>query len=67
MSHSREPFATDAFERVSYGEIDNATPHNLVAMYSCGRIGRVANPPSFWPFDWFRTARRRRADRVSAA
>ncbi|MEO3760315.1 hypothetical protein ABGB19_18775 [Mycobacterium sp. B14F4] len=64
MSQSCEPFATDALEEVAYDEV---TTHNLVAVYSCGRIGRVANPPTFSLADWFRTARRRRTDRVNAA
>ena len=64
MSQVREPFATDAFEEVSYREV---TTQDLIAVYSCGRIGRVANPPTFSLTEWFRSARRRRAERVSAA
>ena len=64
MSQVREPYATDAFEEVSYDEV---TTHDLVAVRSCGRIGRVANPPTFSLTDWFRSARRRRAERLSAA
>lgn len=30
-----------------------------VAVYTCNRLGRVANPPGFSFADWFRTARRR--------
>lgn len=64
MSQSREPFTTDAPQELSYDEV---TTHNLVAVSSCGRMGRTANPPTFSLTDWFRTARRRRADRVNAA
>jgi hypothetical protein len=28
-------------------------------VYTCNRLGRVANPPSFWFADWFRAARHR--------
>jgi len=30
-----------------------------VLMYSCSRLGRVANPPGFSFSTWFRSARRR--------
>ena len=30
-----------------------------VAVYSCNRLGRVANPPGFSLSNWFRSARRR--------
>ena len=29
-----------------------------VLVYSCNRLGRVANPPRFSLSDWFRSARR---------
>ncbi len=29
-----------------------------VAVYSCNRLGRVANPPGFSLSKWFRSARR---------
>ena len=64
MSQSRELFAAEALEDVSYDEV---AADGLVAVYSCGRIGRVANPPTFSLTAWFRIARRRRADRLSAA
>ncbi|ULE31810.1 hypothetical protein K3G64_16660 [Mycobacterium sp. IDR2000157661] len=64
MAQSPEPFTTDALREVSYAEV---TTQNLVAVYACGRIGRIANPPTFSLTDWFRTARRRRADRLNAA
>lgn len=63
MSQEGESFATDALEVVEYDEV---TTQDLVAVHSCGRIGRVANPPTFSLTDWFRT-RRRRTDRLSAA
>lgn len=56
MSQDRKSFATDAFEMAS---CDQLTMHGLVSVYSCGRIGRVANPPTFSLTDWFRSARRR--------
>ncbi|WP_163896474.1 hypothetical protein [Mycolicibacterium pulveris] len=38
---------------------DEVTVDSPVAVYSCSRLGRVANPPSFSLADWFRSARRR--------
>ena len=34
-----------------------------VLVHSCCRLGRTANPPSFWPsfIDWLRPGHRRRA------
>lgn len=64
MSQEREAFAADALEEVSYDEVPT---QGLVAVRSCGRIGLVANPPSFSLTDWFRTTRWRRPNRVSAA
>jgi hypothetical protein len=29
-----------------------------VMVYTCNRLGRVANPPSFWYRAWFRVRRR---------
>jgi hypothetical protein len=64
MSHEREPFAANADCSSSY---DAVTGRGLIAVHSCSRIGLVANPPTFSLADWFRGARRRRADRLSAA
>lgn len=30
-----------------------------LVVYSCNRLGRVANPPGFSLADWFRSGRRR--------
>jgi hypothetical protein len=38
---------------------DEGVAQSPVAVYSCSRLGRVANPPSFSLADWFRSARRR--------
>jgi hypothetical protein len=38
---------------------DEVTAQGPVAIYSCSRIGRVANPPSFSFVDLFRPSRRR--------
>ncbi|MBU8831476.1 hypothetical protein [Mycolicibacterium goodii] len=33
--------------------------HQPIMVYTCNRIGRVANPPSFSLAGWLRTGRRR--------
>ncbi len=38
---------------------DEVTAQAPVAVYNCSRIGRVANPPSPWFVELFRSARRR--------
>ncbi len=38
---------------------DEITAQGPLAVHSCSRLGRVANPPSFSFADWFRAARRR--------
>jgi hypothetical protein len=38
---------------------DEVTAQGPIAVYSCSRLGRVANPPSFSFADWFRSSRRR--------
>jgi hypothetical protein len=38
---------------------DDVTAQLPIMVYTCNRLGRVANPPSFWFADWFRAARRR--------
>ena len=38
---------------------DDVTVQRPVMVYTCNRLGRVANPPSFSFADWFRSARRR--------
>ncbi|BBY41778.1 hypothetical protein MCEL_00730 [Mycolicibacterium celeriflavum] len=38
---------------------DELTAQVPVAVYTCNRLGRVANPPGFSVVDWFRSARRR--------
>jgi len=38
---------------------DDVTAQRPIMVYSCIRLGRVANPPSFSFADWFRSARRR--------
>jgi hypothetical protein len=37
---------------------DDVTAQRPIMVYSCNRLGRVANPPSFSFSDWFRSARR---------
>ena len=44
---------------VGAGSGDVVTAQHPIAVYSCNRLGRVANPPSFSITDWFRSARRR--------
>lgn len=38
---------------------DDVTGQLPVMVYTCNRLGRVANPPSSWFADLFRSARRR--------
>jgi hypothetical protein len=38
---------------------DSFTTQRPVAVHSCSRLGRVANPPGFSFTDWFRSGRRR--------
>jgi hypothetical protein len=38
---------------------DDVTAQRPLMVYTCNRLGRVANPPSFSFADWFRSARRR--------
>ncbi|MDT7763873.1 MAG: hypothetical protein QOC63_3293 [Mycobacterium sp.] len=38
---------------------DDVTAQLPIMVYTCNRLGRVANPPSFSFADWFRAARRR--------
>ena len=51
--------ATLATAVVGAGSADDVTAQRPIAVYSCNRLGRVANPPSFSITDWFRSARRR--------
>jgi hypothetical protein len=53
MSQVDGPFAAGA------NACDEVTAPGPLAIYSCRRLGRVANPPSFSFADWFRSARRR--------
>ena len=41
------------------GSADDVTAQRPVMVYTCNRLGRVANPPSFSFADWFRCACRR--------
>jgi hypothetical protein len=41
------------------GSADDVTAQRPVMVYTCNRLGRVANPPSFSFADWLRSARRR--------
>ena len=43
----------------SVGSADDVTAQRPIMVYTCNRLGRVANPPSFSFADWFRSARRR--------
>ena len=56
MSQMGASFATGA---VGAHVDDEVTAQGPIAVYSCNRLGRVANPPSFSFADWFRSARRR--------
>jgi hypothetical protein len=38
---------------------DDVTAQRPIMVYTCSRLGRVANPPTFSFADWFRSARRR--------
>jgi hypothetical protein len=38
---------------------DEITAPLLLTVYTCNRLGRVANPPSFSFSDWFRSVCRR--------
>jgi hypothetical protein len=40
------------------GSADDVTAQQPVMVYTCNRLGRVANPPSFWFAGWFRALRR---------
>ena len=41
------------------GSAEDITTQQPIMVYTCNRLGRVANPPSFSFVDWFRSARRR--------
>jgi hypothetical protein len=45
---------------------DGAPLESVTAVISCSRLGRTANPPTFWLTDWLRP-RRRRYNSVSGA
>ena len=51
--------ATLATGVIAADSVDVVTAQRPIAVYSCNRLGRVANPPSFSIADWFRSARRR--------
>jgi hypothetical protein len=38
---------------------EDVTAQRPILVYTCNRLCRVANPPSFSFTDWFRAARRR--------
>jgi hypothetical protein len=38
---------------------NEVTGQSPVAVYNCSRLGRVANPPTSWFSELFRSARRR--------
>jgi hypothetical protein len=40
------------------GSADDVTAQRPLMVYTCSRLGRVANPPSFSFTDWFRARRR---------
>ena len=40
------------------GSADDVTAQRPIMVYTCNRLGRVANPPSFWFAAWFRAFRR---------
>ncbi|MGV0794145.1 hypothetical protein [Mycolicibacterium sp. XJ1819] len=56
MSQIGASLATDT--TVGHAD-DEITAQSPISVYSCTRLGRVANPPSFSFADWFRSARRR--------
>jgi hypothetical protein len=64
MSQDGAAFSTDTS---SVHAADDVTAQRPVLVYSCSRLGRVANPPSFSFADWFRSGRRGRAKPISAA
>lgn len=45
----------DAFDDAG-GQLSTGSP---IAVHSCSRLGRVANPPGFSFSSWFRPGRRR--------
>lgn len=55
MSQGGAAFSTDAS---NVHAADDVTAQRPVLVYSCNRLGRVANPPSFSFADWFRGVRR---------
>nr|CRL67339.1 hypothetical protein CPGR_00544 [Mycolicibacterium komanii] len=56
MPQPGHSFAADGAGAGASAEVTAQSP---VAVYSCNRIGRVANPPGFSLSDWFRSTRRR--------
>ncbi len=64
MATAATPFPNGAPGAHGSGEVTAQAP---LAVYSCNRLGRVANPPGFSLSDWFRSGRRRRIGPVSAA
>lgn len=56
MSSLREPVISGADGEDSAVAVAEQPP---LAVHSCNRIGRVANPPGFSFTDWFRSARKR--------
>ena len=56
MSQTGASFAAGAGGADAADEVAAQGP---VTVYSCSRLGRVANPPSFSFTNWFRSARRR--------
>jgi hypothetical protein len=40
------------------GSADDVTAQRPLMVYTCSRLGRVANPPSFSFADWLRARRR---------
>ena len=38
---------------------DDVAAQSVVVVYSCTRLGRTANPPTFSLSDWFRFGRKR--------
>jgi hypothetical protein len=55
MSQMSASFASGAVG----APVDDEVTAQPIAVYTCNRLGRVANPPSFSFADWFRSARRR--------
>ena len=56
MSTIDASLPTGASGAASAEEVTGQLP---LMVYTCNRLGRVANPPSFWFADLFRSARRR--------